>query len=121
MAAKKKNPPKTPARKAGDISSSGKTAAAPPARLREAKRSALNAAARVLGETSQALTCKELIDRMAAQGYWTSPGGKTPHATLYAAILRELKTKGADARFQKTERGKFALAPARAKESQSRP
>jgi len=48
---------------------------------------------------------------MAEKGYWTSPGGQTPHATLYSAILRELKTKGADARFRKTERGKFASNP----------
>jgi hypothetical protein len=31
---------------------------------------------------------------MAAKGYWTSPAGRTPTATLYSAILRELKTKG---------------------------
>ena len=37
--------------------------------------------------------------------YWTSPGGKTPDATLYSAILREIDTKGAEARFVKTERG----------------
>ena len=55
----------------------------------------------------------ELIEKMAAMGYWSSPGGKTPHSTLYAALLRELKTKGASARFQKTGRGQFALAPAR--------
>jgi len=47
---------------------------------------------------------------MAAKGYWTSPAGKTPGATLSSAILRELKMKGTDARFRKTERGKFALA-----------
>jgi hypothetical protein len=28
------------------------------------------------------MTCKELIGAMAAKGYWTSPGGKTPEATL---------------------------------------
>ena len=33
---------------------------------------------------------------------------KTPHATLYSAMLREISTKGKDARFKKTERGKFA-------------
>jgi HB1, ASXL, restriction endonuclease HTH domain len=76
------------------------------------KISALDAAARVLAETGQALTCTELIEKMAALGYWLSPGGKTPHSTLYAALLRELKTKGASARFQKTGRGQFALAPA---------
>ena len=54
------------------------------------------------------MTCKELIEAMAAKGYWTSPGGQTPDATLYSAILREIGTKGADARFTKSERGKFA-------------
>jgi hypothetical protein len=62
----------------------------------------------VLAEAGQAMTCQEMIETMAAKGYWTSPGGKTPHATLYAAILREIQVKGAATRFQKTERGKFA-------------
>jgi HB1/ASXL restriction endonuclease-like protein with HTH domain len=74
------------------------------------KLSALDAAARVLGETGEAMNCKELIETMAAKGYWTSPKGKTPQATLYAAILREINAKGKDARFKKTERGKFTLA-----------
>jgi hypothetical protein len=73
------------------------------------KLSALDAAAQVLSETGQAMTCKEMIEQMAAKGYWTSPAGKTPDATLYAAILREIKTKGAQARFQKTDRGRFSL------------
>ena len=45
-----------------------------------------------------------------AKGYWKSPGGKTPHATVYSAIIREIGTKGAEARFRRTERGKFAHA-----------
>jgi hypothetical protein len=49
-----------------------------------------------------------MIEAMAAKKLWTSPGGKTPHATLYSAILRELNEKGKDSRFTKTERGKFA-------------
>jgi hypothetical protein len=49
-----------------------------------------------------------MIDAMAAKGLWKSPEGKTPDRTLYAAILREIVTKGKDARFKKTERGKFA-------------
>ena len=73
------------------------------------KLSALDAAAKVLAEAGTPLGCQEMIDAMAAKGYWTSPGGKTPASTLYAAILRELKVKGNDARFVKTERGKFAL------------
>jgi hypothetical protein len=72
------------------------------------KVSALDAAAQVLAEVGRALNCQEMIDAMAAKGYWTSPGGKTPAATLYSAILREVAAKGTDARFVKTERGKIA-------------
>jgi hypothetical protein len=71
------------------------------------KTSALDAAAKVLGESGGPMTTKEMIEAMAKKGYWTSPGGKTPAATLYSAILREIKTKGKEARFKKTERGKF--------------
>jgi hypothetical protein len=79
-----------------------------PADSGEKKMSALDAAARVLAEAGQSMTCKEMIEVMGSKGYWTSAGGLTPNATLYSAILRELSVKGADARFQKTERGKFA-------------
>lgn len=71
------------------------------------KLSAIDAAAKVLAETGEAMNCVSLIEAMASKGYWTSPGGKTPHATLYSAILREVATKGKEARFVKTERGKF--------------
>jgi hypothetical protein len=47
---------------------------------------------------------------MAAKGYWTSPAGKTPAATLYAAIVREIRTKKDQARFRRTVPGRFALA-----------
>jgi hypothetical protein len=73
------------------------------------KLSAVDAAARVLGESGQAMNCPELIAAMAAQGYWSSPRGRTPAGTLYSAVLRELQTKGDQARFRKTARGKFAL------------
>jgi len=77
--------------------------------VKEGKRlTALDAAARVLAESGRALSCGELIAAMAAKGYWTSPAGKTPSATLYAAMAREIKVKGAEARFRKSERGKFA-------------
>jgi hypothetical protein len=83
-----------------------------PAEPKEKKVSALDAAARVLAEEGRPMTCKELIAAMAAKGYWTSPGGQTPDATLYSAILREISTKGTNSRFQKTERGQFARTPA---------
>jgi hypothetical protein len=74
------------------------------------KLSALDAAAKVLGETRQAMTCREIVEAMAAKGYWTSPGGATPWSTLAAAIAREITVKRADSRFVKSERGKFARA-----------
>ena len=76
----------------------------------EEKLSAVAAALKVLGESSEPLNCKDLIEAMSTQGLWTSPGGKTPHATLYAAILREITVKGSESRFVKTERGRFARA-----------
>ena len=72
------------------------------------KCSALDAAALVLRETGQPMNCPELIQHMAAKGYWTSPHGQTPSATLYAALLREVERKGEAARFVKTGPGRFA-------------
>jgi hypothetical protein len=86
--------------------SKGKKAKEPKAR----KTSALDAAVRVLEEAGQPMTCPEMIEAMAQKGYWTSPGGATPAATLYSAILREINAKGKESRFVKTERGKFGLA-----------
>jgi hypothetical protein len=72
------------------------------------KMSALNAAAKVLADAGTPMNCQEMIDAMAKAKLWSSPNGQTPAATLYSAILREINTKGKDARFTKTERGKFA-------------
>ena len=72
------------------------------------KLSALDAAAKVLAETGQPMSCKELIEAMDQKGYWSSPGGKTPAATLYSGITKEISIKGKESRFQKTDRGRFA-------------
>jgi hypothetical protein len=71
--------------------------------------SALDAAALVLSEAGGAMGCQEMIEVMGQKRLWSSPNGKTPAATLYAAILRELQTKGDSGRFVKADRGKFAL------------
>ena len=73
------------------------------------KLSALDAAAKVLATAKEPMNAKELIEAMAAKKLWTSPGGKTPWATLYSAMTREIAKKGKDARFKKAERGKFAV------------
>ena len=72
----------------------------------EKKLSCVTAAIKVLTESTEPLNAKEIIDAMVSKGYWTSPGGKTPHATLYSAILRDL-AKGDASRFVKSERGRF--------------
>ena len=79
------------------------------AKKRDGKMSALDAAAQVLAGSKEPLNTKAMIEQMSAKGLWTSPGGKTPHATLYSAILREINTKGAEARFVKTDRGQFTI------------
>ena len=86
---------------------------APPRKPRATKTtgklSQLDAAAKVLTESGEPMTTKEMIEAMAAKGYWTSPAGKTPAQTLYAAITREISAKGTDARFQKADRGLFTV------------
>jgi len=74
----------------------------------EGNMSCIDAAAKVLSEKGEPMNCKEMIAAMAAKGYWTTPGGKTPHATLFSGILKEIATKGKESRFQKTDRGRFA-------------
>ncbi|HLN28710.1 MAG TPA: winged helix-turn-helix domain-containing protein [Gemmataceae bacterium] len=81
-----------------------------PKATKEKKTSALDAAAKVLGENGEPMNCQEMIKAMSDKGYWKSPGGLTPHATLYSAILREIKSKGKEARFKKADRGKFGLS-----------
>ncbi len=69
--------------------------------------SALDVAAQVLAASGVPMRAKEMIAAMEAKGLWTSRGGKTPEATLYAAIIREIAAKGTAARFKKHERGVF--------------
>jgi len=75
---------------------------------RKAKKpSGLDAAARVLAEAGEPMTCRQIVEVAFEKGYWKS-GGKTPHATVYAAIIREIAAKGKESRFKKVDRGRFA-------------
>lgn len=110
---RKTSPPKAPAAaekiaKATKGKASQTTEADPPAK--QHKLGALDAAAKVLAEAKEPMNCKDLIEAMAKKGYWTSPGGKTPHATLYAAMTKEIVTKRNEARFKKVACGQFTLA-----------
>ena len=79
-----------------------------PPKPEKAKRlSCIDAAAQVLKAAGKPMKAKEMIDAMAAQGLWTSPAGKTPEASLYAAIIREIAAKKKEARFKKHDRGLF--------------
>jgi hypothetical protein len=86
-----------------------KTTDAKPARSAKSdkKMSALDAAARVLTESKEPMSCLQLIEAMAAKGYWKSPGGMTPGATLSSAIQREINVKKGQSRFEKTAPGRF--------------
>ena len=71
--------------------------------------SGLDAAAKVLAESRKALTCQEIVTAMLKRGLWKTEG-KTPAATLNAAMHREIKAKGRASRFWKASRGKFIVA-----------
>ena len=73
------------------------------------KMSMLDAAAQVLANANEPLQAKAMIEAMAEQKLWTSPAGKTPAQTLYAAIIREIGTKGKESRFKKVDKGLFGL------------
>ncbi|GMU38252.1 MAG: hypothetical protein KJ057_09710 [Phycisphaerae bacterium] len=71
--------------------------------------SALDAAAQILRSAKAPMRPREIIEAAASKGLWTSPAGKTPHATLDAAMRREINTKGKDARFTVEGRGLFGF------------
>jgi hypothetical protein len=69
----------------------------------------VDAAILVLHEAgNKPMNVKEIIEAVLTKKLWTTTG-KTPGATLYSCILREIQKKGADARFKKVARGQFAL------------
>lgn len=87
-----------------------KPQAAKPAPAKPACRlSGLSAAAQVLAEAKAPMNAQAIVQTMLDQGLWKT-GGKTPHATIYAAMIREIAAKGKDARFRKVGRGTFAAA-----------
>lgn len=68
------------------------------------------AAIQLMQEAGRPMRCMEMVKAARDRGLWApTRGGKTPERTLYAAIEREIETKGADSRFSKIERGLFAL------------
>jgi len=75
----------------------------------EGRMSGLDAAAKVLAEAGEPMHIKDLVKGMKAKRYWSSEG-LTPQATIYAAILTEIRSKGSEGRFRKTGPATFGLA-----------
>jgi len=74
------------------------------------KMSLVDAAIQVMKEVDEPMNTKRMVELISERDLWQpSRAGKTPHATLYSAILREIRDKGDDSRFEKVERGKFTL------------
>jgi len=71
------------------------------------RKGILDFAAEILAKAKEPMSCKDIVEKAQAAGWTTS--GKTPHATLYAAIIREISKKGKDARFEKVDRGRFRI------------
>lgn len=62
----------------------------------------------VLEQAGEPLTCTQIMERILEQMLWTT-AGRTPVATLYSAVIREIQRKGDDARFAPANRGAFTL------------
>lgn len=99
--------PAKPAKPAAPTKTAAPAKAAKPAKRdsKSPRTSGLDLAATVLATAKEPLNAKTIAERVVAGGWKTS--GKTPHATLYAAMIREIAVKGSDARFRKTDRGLF--------------
>ncbi|MCH7545489.1 MAG: winged helix-turn-helix domain-containing protein [Planctomycetes bacterium] len=66
----------------------------------------LDAAASVLADAANSMSCGEMIDAILKRRLWTTQG-KTPAATLSSAIIRDIKKNGKQSRFVKADRGRF--------------
>jgi hypothetical protein len=100
------------ARSADDVKRGKKKLKAAPKEKESKKLSLIDAAAQVLAKSNEPLNTKQMVERVTEQGLWQAGAGKTPAATLYSAILREIQNKGDQARFTKVERGKFTFTKA---------
>jgi hypothetical protein len=69
----------------------------------------LDAVIKILETAAHPMSAREMIAAMEEANLWKSPGGKTPHNTLSAAIGKELRDKE-NPRFQKTAPGLYTLA-----------
>jgi hypothetical protein len=99
--------PVKPAAKERKAATGRKPAKAVKPHKNERKISGLDAAAKVLAASKEPLSALTIAKRAIAAGWKTD--GQTPHATFYAAMIREIAVKGRDSRFKKADRGLFTL------------
>ena len=78
---------------------------------KDRKPSGLDAAVTVLAEAGKPMNTSDMVKRMLETGLWKT-NGKTPSATIYAAIITEIAKKGQQSRFRKVDRGLFELTAA---------
>jgi len=78
------------------------------AKVAKPKRiSGLTAAFMVLVDADAELSAGAIVEKAAQKGWWKSDAA-TPAATIYAAMIREIATKGEKSRFERGEkRGTF--------------
>lgn len=103
-----------PARNAGpantaEVKPARKTKATSPKRKGRSSPSGLDAAAKVLSQSREPMRCGDLVKKMLDKGLWKT-SGKTPAATINAAIIRDIRTNGKTSRFRKAGRGLFTAA-----------
>jgi len=82
-----------------------------PAKKTPKKQSLIAAALLVMkGDSAgKGMSAKQIAQEAIEKKLWEGQG-KTPGATLYSAIIREIATKGTASRFCKVGAGRFALA-----------
>lgn len=81
--------------------SDGRKAAPKANAQKKAKRlSGLDAAVMVLKEAGKPMTAGGIVQRMLSKDLWRT-SGKTPAATIYAAMVREIQTKTTRSRFRR--------------------
>lgn len=68
----------------------------------------LDAAEQVLAEAGKPLHYRVMTERMLQQKFWLT-GGQTPEATVNAQLAVDIKDHGTSSRFQRTDKGVFAL------------
>ena len=76
---------------------------------KEKRLGLVDAAIQVMKAAGKPMNCKDIVKVILEKKLWETTG-KTPDATLYSSILRDIQKKGAEARFKKVDRGQFALA-----------